>query len=268
MIRHSHFRTFAGILATLSLLATLSPMANASVPNKLASLVANANKDVTAIRQFYFCQTASCKTEKATQSAAALEGTKNLETLAKAASSMVVTRNLQRTLANFQTDVAQLTNAIGEISSQASNTTKTIVVGIVYYESAYVQTDLYLLAQNSSHLSVKFRQWSIGVVAATQTLQVDIQLETPKATNSELIASNQGLELIAQSIRTHLNSPSPVFNTKLRGLAQTLTTYSVDAIHLFKVKVTPALRTALAATLKLFFAQFQSVTTLQNQLAS
>ena len=265
--RHSQLRKLAGILVAASLVAAVAPMADASTPTTLSSLVANADKDVTAIRQFYFCQTVGCRAAKTAQSAAALAGTKNLETLAKAASSMVLASDLQSALTNFRIDVTRLTNAIGDISSQTSNTTKTIVVGIVYYESAYVQTDVYVLAQKSAHRSVRFKEWGIGVVAATQTLQVDIQLETPKATTGELIACNQGLELIAQGIRAHLNSPAPVFNAKLRSLAQVLTTYSAQAINLLKVQGTPAQRSALAATLKSFFAQFQSVTTLQNQLA-
>lgn len=268
MLGHSHFRTLTSVLVGMSLFAMAAPMAHASTAIALSRLVANANKDVTAIRQYYFCQTVSCKAAKPAQSTAALAGTKNLESLAVAAGSMIVDKKQEGALRNFRADAVELTNAIGAVSSQTTNTTKTIVVGIVYFASAYLQTDLYVLTRGLSHQSVKFKEWSVGVVAATQTLQIDFQLETPKATTTELIACNQGLGVIAQNIETHLNSQAPVFNTELLSMAQLLKTYSADAIHLLRVKGTPAQRSALATTLKSFFAKFQSVTTLENKLAA
>ncbi len=268
MIGLNQFRIFTGVLVAVTIAAVPSASAGASSTVALSRLVANANKDVTAIRQYYFCETTSCKTTKSTQSKAALAGTKNLQSLTQAAGSMVVINKLKGALKNFRADAVEMTNAIGEISSQTTNTTKTIVVGIVYFASSYLQTDLYVLARQSSHQSVKFKEWSTGIVAATQTLQIDIELETPKATTNELIACNEGLELIAQNMEAHLNSPSPVFNIEVQRMSQLLHDYSANAIHSFKVKATPAQRSALAASLKSFFAKFQSVTALENQLAA
>ena len=268
MLGHIPFRKLTGVFVAAMLIAAVAPMASAAPTPSLPHLVASANKDVTAIRQYYFCETASCQVAKSSQAVAALAGVRDLESLAKASSTIIVATNEEGAFQNFRADVAKMINAIGEIASQKTNTTKTIVVGVVYFESAYLQTDLHVLGRDLAGKRVEFKKWSPGVVAATQTLQIDIQLETPNATTSELIASNQGLELIAQSIEAHLNSPVPIFNAALLSMAQLLTTYSADAIHLLRVRGTPAQKLALTVSLRSFFAKFQAVTRLENKLAA
>jgi hypothetical protein len=268
MLGHNLFRKLGGVAVTSLLVAAVATMASAVATTSPSNLVTSASKDVTAIRQYYFCETTSCKAAKSSQSAKALAGVKNLEFLLKTADSMTVTRIQESAMQNFRTDAAEMTNAIDEITSQTTSTTKTVVVGIVYFESAYLQTDLYVLGRELAGQEVKFKEWSPGVVAATQTLQIYIELETPKATTDDLIACNQGLELIAQSIEAHLNSPMPSFNTELLSMDKLLNTYSAEAIHLLKVKGTPTQKSALTAALKSFFTKFQAVTTLEDQLAT
>ena len=268
MLLHNSLRALLGAMLTAALIAVITPTTIAVAAPSLTNLVVSANQDVTAIRQYYFCDTLACKAAKSAQSASALAGVKGLESLLKTVNSITVSRDEKGPLKNFGTDSAKMINAIGTIASQKTNTTKTLVVGIVYFESAYLLSDLYILGRELNHTLVNFRIWSTGVVAATQTLQIYFQLETPQATTNELIGCNQGLEFIAQVIETHLSSPVSTFNTQLMQLAQLLTSYSADSLHLLTVKATHAQKSALTVALRSFFAKFQSVTVLENRLAA
>lgn len=255
------------LVAMLTLVPGLTSAGAATSSSSLLTLIAAADKDVTAIREFYFCETNNCRSQKTLQSAMALAGANDLARRLKTTSTIAATPAERALLRTFTTDGNTLLTGIAGINSQTTMIAKTVVAGIVYFESSYVTNDTYVLLSAVNHSRVSFKKWSVGLVGATQTMQVIIQLETPKASTSELLAANQGLILIAQNLLTHANSPFKDFNAKLTEMATSLKTYSIDEVKVINSKVPGGRKTMITAELKKFFNEYQALIALQNQLA-
>jgi hypothetical protein len=260
----------AVLLALSSLTLGASPSGAAQGKTKLPTktIVTKSDKDINAIRTFFFCQTAACKKGLKANSAAATAGLSDLRAEVMTMKADAVPSSEKKVVAKYVTDASALINAFQDYPKQADADDQANNIGIIYYQSSNLGSDSYLLGCISTKSPVSFKIWSVGVVGVAYAMQVDTQAETSTAPASTIVAANQSLLVEAASLLSDTNGPSAKFNKLVAQFAKTQALDSRDSLLILDGKsksIKPATLKALAAKLS---AEFKVIASLQNELAT
>jgi hypothetical protein len=171
-----HTRNYARLIVGLTALTLVAlPIAQSGaaqskplLPTK--TIVTGSNKDLGAIRTFFFCQTAACKKTKTADKAAADAALSDIEADIKLMKADAVPASQQALIAKYQVDAKAL---IGAYTAYPKHTDADDVannVGIIYYQTSNLGSDDYLLGCAQTKTAVVFKEWSVGVVGVAYAM--------------------------------------------------------------------------------------------------
>jgi hypothetical protein len=257
------------ILAQLAFLLAPSAVTAATTAKALPTkaIVTATSTYLNQIRQYFFCQTAKCKKEVAANKALEKGAVAALNSDLKLMKDDSVPSSMTRITHKYEADAVALLSAVDRYPKQKSAFDEAQNAGIIYYQSANVGSDAYVLDTILLKATVNFKQWSVGVVGVVYAMQVDTRAESAKASTATVISANRSLLLEARSLRSDANGPNATFNTMLVKFAITQikeSNLSILALTGKKTSTTPARLATLATSLS---AQFTKIVNMQNKLA-
>lgn len=258
-------------LATLALLAVpngvsgAAAKAPASLPTK--AIINGTDTYVNSIRTFFFCSSTTCKNEKATNAAAAQTAVSGLTSYVKMMKTDVVPADLQPIVKKYEVDAAVLLHTYRVAPKETGTNAVAANMGIIYYETANVGSDSYLLDCAITKTPVNFKQWSVGVVGVVYSMQVDTQAESQQASVSVDISANQSLVLEATSLKGDANGPNIAFNKLLLEFGVNQTIDSQKSLLILEHEKTSTTRAQLSRLSGLLSAEFTQIAKMQNSLA-
>lgn len=237
-------------------------------PSALADISKNAYSFVNNIRGFYFCGTTTCKKNRTAEGVASKAGLKGLAAEAKNLATFKVASSVKATASKFIADVNSLEADIKSFNASTSAEAIAQYTGMIYYDSANVGSDSYLLTCDYKHTTVKYAQWSVGAVAVLYAMQLDTQtLDAKTSTAAVDIYASDNLEAEATALLADANGPSSQFNGLLRTFAHIQLEVSPSEILLLQNKKAPLSTTRLTALTKQLGSTFKQIADLQNKLA-
>ena len=257
-------------LAELTLCALASSVSGAAQSKALLptkQIVISSDKDIGAIRTFFFCQTAKCKKSLSTNKAAASSALSDIKSEIKLMKAYSVPRSQAAIVAKYQVDAAALIGAFTAYPNQPNADDVANNVGIIYYQTSNLGSDDYLLGCAQTKTAVIFRTWSVGVVGVAYAMQVDTQAESASAPATTIKSANQSLLAEAVSMKSDANGPNAAFNKLLVQFASTQALDSRDSLLILAGKgksLTTADMKTLAGKLS---SQFKLLSAMQNKLA-
>jgi hypothetical protein len=253
----------------LALVAAPATISSGSTPKALPTkaIVIGTNTFINQIRQYFFCQTSKCKEEAGANKAKALSAVAGLDAYLKLMKTDPIPSSESKLAHKYGVDVQALINAVHIYPKQKSPDDEAQNAGIIYYQSANVGSDSYLLDAAATKARVRFAQWSVGVVGVVYAMQVDTQAESSKATTATDISANQSLLLEAASLRSDANGPNAAFNTLLVTFASTQIRESQLSILTLEGKRSATTKAELATLATSLSAQFSKIVSTQNKLA-
>ncbi len=268
------FRNHAGQLLVVALIAVVSlslvPSSSVSAsPSSSASekLISRDDSDVNTIRSYFFCSSAACKKNDAIASTNAAAAMNELD-------GDVTKLNLMSSVGQrpFLTKLANDVQALQDVYSNYATQTSTVQVakntGIIYYETANIYSDLYLLSSTIRKFKPSFATWSFGAVAVLYTMQVDTQVIDAKSSSAATdIATNLDLEQDARALKADANGPNKVFNSLLVTFANTQSDVSRDENALLEKKKLLVSNSVLNGDVKKLESDFNAIVKLQKSLA-
>jgi hypothetical protein len=253
----------------LGLLVVPATLSSGSTPKALPTktIITGTNTFVNQIRQYFFCQTSKCKKEVAANKAKVLSAVAGIDAYLKLMMNDSVPSSESRLVHKYGVDARALISAVALYPKQKNPDDEAQNAGIIYYQSANVGSDSYLLDAVISKVPVSFSQWSVGVVGVVYAMQVDTQAESSKASTATDISANRSLLLEATSLRSDANGPNAAFNALLVKFASTQTKESSASILTLEGKKSSTSQTELAALATSLSAQFSKIVSTQNKLA-
>jgi hypothetical protein len=256
-------------LAQLALVGAPTTIASASTSKALPTkaIVIGTNTYINQIRQYFFCQTTQCKKETAANKAKALSAVTGLGAYLKLLKNDSIPPSESKLARKYVDDVQALINAVHLYPKQKNPDDEAQNAGIIYYQSANVGSDSYLLDAAVTKAPVSFKQWSVGVVGVVYAMQVDTQAESSKAPTATDVSANRSLLLEAASLRSDANGPNAAFNALLVTFASTQTKESKLSIIALGGKKSATTETELATLASSLSAQFSKIVSMQNKLA-
>jgi hypothetical protein len=265
-----------GLLLTIGLMAvalvavpvTESGAAQSKPVLPTKAIVTGSNKDLGAIRTFFFCQTAACKKTKTADKAAADAALSDIEADIKLMKADAVPPSQQAIVAKYQIDAKALISAYTAYPKHTDADDVANNVGIIYYQTSNLGSDDYLLGCAQTKTAVVFKEWSVGVVGVAYAMQVDTQAETTTAPAPTILSANKSLLAEAASLKNDANGPNAKFNKMLIQFANTQTTDSHDTILVVEGKGKSVTKTEFTNLAKKLTSEFKALSALQNKLAA
>jgi hypothetical protein len=248
-----------GSVTSASATAVLSPV---------HEIVTNGYASVDTIRSFFFCETGACKKDKTATATKAAAAMSHLESEAKAIQDAKVPKGQQPIVKKFINDVRSLGKVFAVYATQTTANEVTRNTGVVYYESANVGSDIYLLTSAVSASRVLFADWGVGAVAVLYTMQIETQVVSAK--NSSVatdISVNVDLEHDAVALMKDANGPNVSFDDLLVTFAKSQETVSKAENDVLEDKKSPLATAKLKADITSLGAQFSKIVDLQRSLA-
>ena len=236
-----------------------------ALPTK--AIVTGTNTYINQIRQYFFCKTAKCKKEVVANKTQAMKAVAGINVDLKLMKSDPVPSSLSKIVRKYEADAVALLNAVSLYPKQKSAYDQAQNAGIIYYQSANVGSDTYLLDATWLKAAVSFKQWSVGVVGVVYAMQVDTQAESAKASTATVVSANRSLLLEAKSLKNDANGPNATFNAMLVKFASTQIKESSLSILALSGKKTSTTQTQLATLASSLSAQFTKIVNMQNKLA-
>jgi len=179
-------------------------------------IISNGYSSINTIRSFFFCETAACKKDKKATATSAAVAMNYLEGEASALKPSNAPKSQRPILKKFIDDVTTLAKVYSVYSTETTSTEIATNTGVLYYVSANVGSDIYLLTSAVAASKVIFADWGVGAVAVLYTMQVDNQVLTSKKSNAATdIGAINDLEQDAVALRKDANGPSEHFNALL-----------------------------------------------------
>jgi len=242
--------------------------ASAKTALPLKTIVRNSDLDIGAIRTYFFCSTTKCKKALSFNKAAALAGVADIRLeIAKMETDAVPTSEAT-IVAKYEIDATALVNAFTNFAKATTGGGISNDIGIIYYQSANLGSDDYLINCIATKAPVSFKTWSVGVVGVAYAMQVDTKAETPSSTRATIASINESLLAEAASMKSDANGPNATFNKMVVQFAATQTLDSRDSLLIVANQpgsITAADLKALAAKLTL---EFKNLAALHNKLSS
>lgn len=257
------------LFASSSLLpvASANP-ASASAPSPTSAIAKNAYGYVNTIRNYFFCVSATCKKAHAANEIASGRAMQALVMETRAVSAKAVPSKQKAAVKKFVTDVSALSNAYIAYPKESSAPAIARNTASIYYQSANVGSDAYLLSVPVSGGTVHFAPWCVGAVAVLYAMQLDTQaLNAKSTTTADALYASQGLQSEAATLAGDANGPSAKFNTLLKTFARTQLTVSSNEVAILKHKKTSLSTATLSALSTMLGQQFSQIVTLEKSLA-
>jgi hypothetical protein len=255
------------LLGSVSLVAPRATPASAAAPSATSEVAKYAFGYINTIRNYFFCVSATCKKNRATDEVASGKAMKALMAEAQSISAQAMPTKQRALAKKFVTDVTALSSAYLAYPKQSSAQAIARNTASIYYQSANVGSDTYLISVAVKGGPVKFPQWSVGAIAVLYAMQLDTQaLNAKTATAADALYASQNLENEAQTLTADANGPSAKFNTLIKTFARTQLTVSTNAIALLEHKKTTLSNAALSALSTMLGQQFTQIVTLEKSL--
>jgi hypothetical protein len=232
------------------------------------AVVTGSDKDIGAIRTFFFCQTAACKKSKTTNKAAADAALSDIEAEIKLMKADAVPPSQLAIVTKYEVDAKALIGAYTAYPKQTSSDGEANNIGIIYYQTSNIGSDDYLLGCAQTKTAVTFKEWSVGVVGVAYAMQVDTQAETATAPASTILSANKSLLAEAASMKNDANGPNAQFNKLLIQFAGTQTIDSHDSILIIDGQGKSITKTEMTNLAKKLTSEFKVLSALQNKLAA
>jgi len=232
------------------------------------AIVTGSNKDLGAIRTFFFCQTAACKKTKTADKTAADAALSDIEADIKLMKADAVPASQLALVVKYEIDAKAL---IGAYTAYPKHTDADDVannVGIIYYQTSNLGSDDYLLGCAQTKTAAVFKLWSVGVVGVAYAMQVDTQAETTTAPATTILSANESLLAEAASMKNDANGPNATFNKMLIQFADTQAIDSHDTILIIEGKGKSITKAELTNLAKKLTSEFKALSALQNKLAA
>jgi hypothetical protein len=253
-------------LVTLPVTQAGAAQSKPLLPTK--AIVTGSNTDLGAIRTFFFCQTAACKKTKKADKALADAGLSDIKADIKQMKADTIPANQSAIVVKYETDATALIGAYTAYPKHTDGDDETNNLGIVYYQTSNLGSDIYLLQCAQTKAAVVFKQWSVGVVGVAYAMQVDTQAETSTAPASTILSVNKSLLAEAMSMKNDANGPNVKFNKLLITFADTQTTDSNDTILILDGHGKSIKKSVLTNLAKKLTSEFKALSTMQNKLAA
>ncbi|MFZ1063011.1 MAG: hypothetical protein WAN30_06020 [Acidimicrobiales bacterium] len=238
----------------------------ASIP--VGKIVANGYANVDTIRSFFFCETSACKKDKSATASSAAMAMSHLESEASSLSKATVPKHERPIVTKFIDDVRALNKVFSVYAQQTTANEVTRNTGVVYYESANVGSDIYLLTSAVHGARVLFADWGVGAVAVLYTMQIETELVSAKSSSAATdVAANVDLEQDAAALIKDANGPDASFNQLLVKFADAQETVSKAENDVLERKKLPLSNAKLKSDISSLGAQFTKIVDLQRTLA-
>lgn len=256
------------LLVSSSLLPVASTsLASASAPSATSAISKNAYGYINTIRNYFFCVSATCKKNRATNEIASGKAMKALMTEAQAASTKMVPTKQEAPVKKFVADVGALSDAYIAYPKQSSAQAIARNTASIYYQSANVGSDAYLLSVALNGGTVHFAQWCVGAIAVLYAMQLDTQALNAKSTSvSDDIYASQNLQSEAMTLEGDANGPSAKFNALLTTFAKTQLTVSSNELAILNHGKASLSNAAITALSTMLGQQFTEIVTLEKSL--
>ncbi len=243
--------------------------ASAATPESpLKSIVKNADTYVNNLRGYFFCETKTCKAKRSSEKTAAAVGMKDLKAEAKSIESSTVASSQKPTVHKFVLDVTSLENAYQAYDKKSSAESIAQNTGLIYYESANVGSDAYLLSCGVNSAKVSYAPWSVGAVAVLYAMQLDTETLDAKTSSAAVdIYASDNLEAEATALRADANGPSAKFNGLLVTFSKIQLEVSSSEILILQNKKAPLSNAKLSVLTAQLGSTFKEIADLQNTLA-
>jgi hypothetical protein len=266
-----HTQVVAGAVAAVVTLGfAVVPVSEASAvtSSPVKTIVKNADTFVNNIRDYFFCESATCKKNRNVEKTTAAKDMLALVSEAKSVATTTVPSSQQPIVKKFVQDVEALFGAYTAYPKQSSAENIARNTGEIYYQSANVGSDTYLLTANVSGATTVYGPWSVGAVAVLYAMQLDTEaLNSKSATVADDIYACQNLQLEAKSLSSDTNGPNTTFDTLLATFARTQKEVSADEILILQKKKTKLSSSELSALSASLGTQFKKIVNLQNTLS-
>ncbi|MGA2969072.1 MAG: hypothetical protein ABSE75_04630 [Acidimicrobiales bacterium] len=232
------------------------------------AIVTGSNKDLGAIRTFFFCQTKACKKTKTADKAAADVALSDIKADIKLMKADDVPPSQLAIVVKYEVDAKALIGAYTAYPKQTGADDEANNIGIIYYQTSNLGSDDYLLGCAQTKTAVVFKEWSVGVVGVAYAMQVDTQAETSTAPAPTILSANKSLLAEAASMKNDANGPNAQFNKLLIQFANTQAIDSRDTIAIINGKGKSITKTVLTNLAKKLTSEFKVLSALQNKLAA
>ena len=258
-----------GLATSLSLAAATlaaAPAGATSTTLPASAIAANSTSAVLAIRAYLFCDSKACKSERAKEKASAQAGE---ETITRDVTEMKHDRipTAEATIVTkYIRDADGLVSTANIYPKLTSAAEQGNAIGVIYYESANVAADAYLLKCAATGTPVAFAKWSVGFAGVIYAMQVATQEQT--STSSASVDANAQTLLLAEaaSLRSDADGPSQAFNALLVQFAATQTAASNSALALLEHKAAKGTRAKVAALAKQLDTRYSALVALEKRL--
>ena len=245
---------------------TVAGAATSSSPTE--EILAHGYSSVDAVRLYFFCSTATCKKDETANAQKASKAMSYLEAEALALKPAEAPSSQRPVTKKLVTDIKALYKVFKDYLTQTSSYDVEKNTGIIYYESANVGSDIYLLTSAVKKTKVVFSDWAVGAVAVLYSMQVDTQLLNAKsATGNTIVAVNEDLIGDSAALVKDTNGPSAQFNAMLVKFAATQTKVSKAENAIVEKKKTTITSKALKAAIASLSTQYTKIVDLEKSLA-
>lgn len=256
------------LLATIGTVVPLTSSALATAPSETSVIAKSAYGDVNAIRNYFFCVSATCKKNRTANEVAAGKAMNALASEAIAVAEHAIPAHQKAIVKKFVHDVGALSSAYIAYPKQSSAEAIARNTASIYYQTANVGSDAYVLSVALSGGSIRFSRWCVGAVAVLYAMQLDTQaLNAKSATVADDIYASQNLENEAIALNGDANGPSSTFNTLLSTFATTQLSVSSNELDILEHKKTSLSTSAISALSKKLSEQFTKIVTAEKSLA-
>lgn len=210
------------VFAQLVPMATTTEVAGASTA-KLPSIAISTNtiSSTNNIRLYFFCSTASCKKDKALNATAAHRGILQITDNLRVMVDDTIPTSEALIIDKYRVDGVSLVNAYNTNPVSTNSYAVGEKTNVIYYQTANLQSDAYLLNRSVKGLKPLFKSWSAGVVAIMQVIYLDTQMESGHTTTAQSMSVNRDLQLVTESLKRDENGPDKVFNKLINKFVTT-----------------------------------------------
>jgi hypothetical protein len=258
----------AGLLAVGFCAIPVSAASAAGTSSASASIVKSAGTYVNNIRDYFFCDTSKCKKSRSEERTVAATDMQALVGEATLASSSSVPSSQKAVVARFIDDVRQLAKAYKAYPKESSVEDIARNTGLIYYQSANVATDAYLLSVDVNGGSAAFVPWSVGSVAVLYAMQLDTEaLASKTSTAADDLYASQNLEAEANSLLSDADGPNTEFNSLLVTFATIQNEVSADEIQILEKKKTSLTSAKVSSLILELSTKFKQIVDLQKKLS-
>ena len=255
------------LLGAVSIFAPATTASAASLPPTVKTILASGDLYVNNIRSFFFCVTASCKANHATLQKSAYDGVVALLAEVKAAVKAKVGAPYLTQIGKMSQDVTLLATAYNAAAKDKTVQLLAADEGAIYYTTAQIATETYLLNVAAGKTKLTFRGWVVGDSATLYAVQVDSQtLAAKNVTATDGAFASYCLEGDAQELLRHVDGPSAAYNALVTTFANNQLAVSKSEILILEGKKAPLTVKDISKRTGVLAQEFKAIVTLQTSL--